>query len=62
MNRVSGNIQNFEKVIGNYIYNFNDYLGQGSYSQVYLGKVSKLLKRIKERNLRLPLKLLINKD
>jgi hypothetical protein len=43
MNRVSGNIQNFEKVIGNYIYNFNDYLGQGSYSQVYLGKVSKLL-------------------
>ncbi len=28
-----------EKVIGNYIYNFNDYLGQGSYSKVYLGKV-----------------------
>lgn len=36
---MNGNLQNLEKVIGNYIYNFNDYLGQGSYSKVYLGKV-----------------------
>ena len=33
---------NLEKQIKNYRYNFQDYLGQGSYSKVFLGKVYNL--------------------